>query len=73
MRAIPPNRLDINLLTALIERVEDSALVQGMTLSASSRAELVAQLYAEHSDNVEGADLSPASLTTDRLVWLYGT
>ena len=67
MRPARQAQLDVELLALLIARVDESADAQGMTLSPSSRAKLVARMYAEHDGEAAGPD----ELTTDRMVWLY--
>ena len=60
--------LDVAVLAAAIEHVDDSAWCQGVALCPANRAELVARLYAEVIEKNEPLD----DMTTDRLVWMHG-
>ena len=58
--------LDLEALRQIIENVEDSIELQGISVSTAQKAELIATLY----DRSVSEGRIPSKMSTDQAVWM---
>ena len=66
--ALADSMINVDRLAAVIQLVDGSAMMQGISLSVMDKSEIIATLYVEAAQE----QVLPDDLRTDRLVWMAG-